>query len=859
MRKIMVVLVFCAVWLAGCSSGNPATPVTQSERSVESSASHSCWGLWQFTADPEAGTLDVAMLRTGSMHLNALPFLEPPPLVNLTLESLQFNGNLVTAGIGLRHPFLGLDEFTGFDVCGIFITDGSVSGFEDSGIVMAGQGDTRLLNPDGYSRWWNPTEFPHGKTMFSYMDGLLGTPDAVADFNGTVNGYKYFCEDIENDDPVTGVDPSGRGVFRAGSKNTRIYELELGAGLVFNYAIDACWQFPTGGKPWAVPDDFGEAANRSEAWNIVVTETSNTLFNDGVDAGGELHLSIDVYDWFNPELNSVKVESPGNFASVISATPSGGGTGYSTYTIDITSAAPQAAGDMDILVSVISEEADFQGFINGTNTTAYFVHTTNVAGEIPEYIEVEIPNGGEDWPAGSSKEITWTSAGSTTDVMIEYSKDDFGTDIHEIIDSTPNDGSFMWDPVAFDPTITAKVRITDVDNPSIYDISDDYFSITTADTIYVDDSNTTGVEDGTMDHPYNTIQEGLAAASSGFFVLVDDSGGEYTGPITLVDGVYLKSQNWDPSDGGDEATISYGGTSAVVTGANAATIDGFKIDGTRYGIDCNATSPDIINCRVVNLRYSDCTGIWLRNGSMSHLDGVEVYDLNNNTSPGYATFWGIKIDNCDASGGNHVLIEHTVVHHVFSSDTMGLGGSYCYPHGMLINNSDGVVVRNSIVHDITGGNYHEVYGIRVADSNDVALVNTIIYDVDKTYYYGVAYGLNFTTCGNLDARNLIISHVHKGEGGTGGYYQTAYGVYQSGSSYYFEYCDVYDCQSGNYNNVTSGIGCITANPMYVTDGVDFHLQSGSPCIDKGDPDTSYNDTDGSRNDMGAYGGPEGDW
>jgi hypothetical protein len=430
------------------------------------------------------------------------------------------------------------------------------------------------------------------------------------------------------------------------------------------------------------------------------------------------------------------------------------------------------------------------------------------------------------------------------------------SDTHEIVASTPSDGTFAWDPVPSDPTTTAKVRITDVDNSATYDESDDYFSITMQ-AIYVDDSNTSGPEDGSMDHPYNTIQEGLAAATPGYYVLVDDSGNNYIGPITLKSDVILKSQNWDASDGGDEATIYHDVGSAAVIGADDAMIDGFKIDGQRFGIDCNGTSPDIINCRIVNLRYSDCTGIWLRNGSLAHLDEVEVYDLNNNTNYGYATFWGIRIDNCDAVGGDAVTVEHTIVHHVFSSDIIGLGGGYCDPHGIYINNSDGVQVKNSIVHDVTGGNYHYVYGIRVTGSADVELVNNVIYDVDKTYYYGTAYGLHFASCTNLDARNLIISHVHKGEGGTGGYYQTAYGVYQSGSTYSFEYCDVYDCQTGNYDGVTPGVGCISADPMFVNPGTDFHLQSGSPCKDTGDP--GIKDPDNSQSDMGCYGGPGGDW
>jgi hypothetical protein len=42
-------------------------------------------------------------------------------------------------------------------------------------------------------------------------------------------------------------------------------------------------------------------------------------------------------------------------------------------------------------------------------------------------------------------------------------------------------------------------------------------------------------------------------------------------------------------------------------------------------------------------------------------------------------------------------------------------------------------------------------------------------------------------------------------------------------------------------------------------GGDFTLTSGSPCVNRGDPDAYYNDVDGSRNDMGAYGGPGGSW
>ncbi|MBW2171412.1 MAG: hypothetical protein JRF69_05425, partial [Deltaproteobacteria bacterium] len=47
------------------------------------------------------------------------------------------------------------------------------------------------------------------------------------------------------------------------------------------------------------------------------------------------------------------------------------------------------------------------------------------------------------------------------------------------------------------------------------------------------------------------------------------------------------------------------------------------------------------------------------------------------------------------------------------------------------------------------------------------------------------------------------------------------------------------------------------DPVFENPGSgDYRLQGSSPLIDRGHPDVSYNDTDLSRNDMGAYGGPD---
>jgi len=303
---VMIVLIALSL---GCSSGRdvPTSPVDANGQRMEHS-SHQLWGLYQFTINDESKTLDVVPVRGADLHLNALVFLEPPANLNLTLESLHFNGDEIEVEIGLRHPFLGMTKFTGFDVRGIVISNGSIGGFDDADLLLPDENDFCILNPDGYTRWWNPVEFPiNTGTILGYQDGMLGTPDSYADFTATVNGYKYFCDSLENsDDPLTVINPLERGMFSAGNKNVRMYHLKIGTGgLVFNYAIDASWQFPTGEPPWEAPGDFAAGANAPEPWFISTTIIENSLWNDGVDSGGHLQLEVTAYDWFGSALTTL--------------------------------------------------------------------------------------------------------------------------------------------------------------------------------------------------------------------------------------------------------------------------------------------------------------------------------------------------------------------------------------------------------------------------------------------------------------------------------------------------------------------------------------------------------------------------
>ena len=397
--QFLFIIVLMVVTIFGCSQGSsPMIPVEPvgSELSADAiESTHVLWGLWQFVCDPDSGTVDIVPRRYSDLHLNALRFLEPPAGLYLSLESPpQFTGNVLDIDIGLRHPFLGLPQFTGFDVCGILISCGSVTGFDDPDIIMKGEGDTRLTNADGYTRWWNPDEFPYnsGQPIYGYQDGLLGMSDDEADYNATLNGYKYFADSLDALESPWDTEVDLRGMFAAGQKNVRHYTIEMDEGFVFNYAIDANWK-SCGLPPSQIepPDSFAPEANRPEAWAVSITEIENTLYfeeSTGI-GGGELNLQLNVYDWFDADLHSVFAESLSGIAASPGTGPIDGGVNYSTYELDLTGVDLAVNGEIEILITIISENEGYGGLLPGKDVCGYFRYVTEVFGEGPQPVEGE--------------------------------------------------------------------------------------------------------------------------------------------------------------------------------------------------------------------------------------------------------------------------------------------------------------------------------------------------------------------------------------------------------------------------------------------------------------------------------------
>ncbi|HDS30333.1 MAG TPA: hypothetical protein ENN67_04730, partial [Firmicutes bacterium] len=364
-----LVLMLSVAIFAGCSvddgigilpSGSPDSLTTTSDDSRENSSSRWLWGYWIITLDPESGSVEAVPMRQSELHVNVVKFLEEN-IMYISFANVHFNmpAQLIELDVQLTHPFPGLNEYTGFDVRGILITPGSVSGYSDSNILRASSNQAHLTNADGWTRWWNPSEFPVGQTILGYRNGKLGHPYDGSNLNATLNGYKYFANDLLTNDGLEKLKQSNRGLFSPGYSNRRHYAIhnDGASPLVFNYAVDASWELPDPFPPSAIPGDFPPEANMPEAYRVVPEIVSNDLFFvNNANKGGHARIDVHVYDWFGCDFTSVNFQVPGVF-DVNANSPTGGSSNFSTYQIDLDGINLTSSNDLTALITATSNDA----------------------------------------------------------------------------------------------------------------------------------------------------------------------------------------------------------------------------------------------------------------------------------------------------------------------------------------------------------------------------------------------------------------------------------------------------------------------------------------------------------------------
>ncbi len=204
----------------------------------------------------------------------------------------------------------------------------------------------------------------------------------------------------------------------------------------------------------------------------------------------------------------------------------------------------------------------------------------------------------------------------------------------------------------------------------------------------------------------------------------------------------------------------------------------------------------------------------------------------------------------------------------------------CYFNLVLLNNLGCFGITNTI-----GGGEYEIrnniitsnvewhqsyYGINISTNNKAVITNNLISGF-RNSINALATG-DGSTDTSFVINNTMIAPAHCGiaTGNNGKYFviknnivvRSNRGVYSYGSPGYSDNNLYFDLSKAMYYSMTAGMNDRIADPMFVNDTVplvgnlyDYRLQKYSPGIDAGDPNIL--DVDGTRSDIGVYGGPYG--
>lgn len=368
---------------------------------------------------------------------------------------------------------------------------------------------------------------------------------------------------------------------------------------------------------------------------------------------------------------------------------------------------------------------------------------------------------------------------------------------------------------------------------------------------------------------YATIQAAIDAAQAGDTILI--TGGVYNENVTITKGgITLQGTSGMPliAGEGQQATIYCNDVSEQVL------LKGLRVRGY-YAIKCGPAAQAVrIEGNTIEVAYTGGPqvsygyGIYLENGASADIVsnyisycGIAVYSEGNNPA---VNILNNNVFFCRASGGSGIYLNDACALIKDNSISNSWDGAL-----ILANNSNAEVIGNNISSNYS---WSIAAGIKVADSSAIFENNTINYNIvysgitataalnainSSVALYNNVFKANWTPAGasaaaiycsgsDLISRNNIIIE----NGGA----STAIRFSGSGSQD-FSYNDVWNnTTTSAMEGIALGAGNLESNPGF-TNNSDCHLLPDSPCINAGDPAVEFNDTDGSRNDMGIYGGP----
>lgn len=367
-----LLIALIALFFIGCTGSGPVQPAADEPDSLPISRDYDFQArtnryLWAdiWVRINEDLTAEAIPIRTPEMHFNVVKLMEGGPCFNCILfkNIYLLPDNILSVDMTIKHPFPGDDRFTAFDCRGVFVGDGNYY-FPDSGRTLAfGDELPVLVEPDGYTALFNPTEFPADSAPVPMLGYIAGKFTHPAELTATLNPFMAFK-----------IDDTRRVLYSAEADTRTLLIQVMSLPFEYGYIVDVSW-FPPPGSVTDPVNDFPIEANSIEAYKINISVDTSELTTA---PGSVAPITVDVYDWQGADtIAAVSIESPELFPGTIdlghSATNNDGSEEYSGAIVNETGA---GLGFYPVLVKVSDTESD----PNLGDVFAYQIYNLEISG-----------------------------------------------------------------------------------------------------------------------------------------------------------------------------------------------------------------------------------------------------------------------------------------------------------------------------------------------------------------------------------------------------------------------------------------------------------------------------------------------
>jgi hypothetical protein len=186
--------------------------------------------------------------------------------------------------------------------------------------------------------------------------------------------------------------------------------------------------------------------------------------------------------------------------------------------------------------------------------------------------------------------------------------------------------------------------------------------------------------------------------------------------------------------------------------------------------------------------------------------------------------------------------------------------------------SDGITVMANIIAKIIGFTITSSnYGINLKSNSQTIVRNNAIVSngrdgviveynkkvVSSIYNNIISYNVRNGINSNQSVSSCCVSNPLMNIANNIIFSNGNYGLNLFYADETISYNNVYSNLAGNYYSCSAGLGDISQNPQFIdSSNGNYALQSSSTSINAGTQGSADADPDGTRNDMGAYGGPD---